>query len=411
MNKNKTAIIAKREFSAIVKTRTFIIITVLGPFLIFALTALPNIINSNTEQIQKGSAIGIVGAQKEIISMLRSVFEQKGVILIEGEDEDSMKRMLLDESAMQGYVVIDGDLTKIDSYSYYSKTGTDFAYSEMINAVLGDWAIKWRIEEAGIELERVENLTRRPSLEVKKLTKTGEESNQDLYTIIITSIAFIMLLYMSVLLYGQMIGRAIVVEKSSKIVEILLSSARPKQIMFGKIIGVGAAGLVQYGVWIISALFIILVLSPILSFTLPAAINPTMLFLLVLFFLVAFLMYGAAYAALGAAAENEQNLGQLSWPLIVFLVIPMVMASTIIMNPDSAFTYILSYFPLTSPMVMFMRVLVNMPPLWEMILCFTILLLSIWAIVILAAKIFRTGILMTGKPVTFREIIRWLKRS
>ena len=409
MKNNKIAIIATHEFKGIVKTKTFLIITLLGPFLIFALTALPSLISNNTDQIQKGAAIGVLGASQEVSTLLEQSFSQKGVLIIPGNSEEQMKKLLLEESAIQGFIEIPGSLTTIDSFNYYSKTGTDYMYSEMISSILGDYAINKRMKAAGFEVNTFKELTKRPNIVVKKLTKSGEESNQDLFTIIITSISFIMLLYMSVLLYGQMIGRSIVVEKSSKIVEILLSSARPSQIMFGKILGVGAAGLLQYGVWIISALFIMLVLSPILNFTLPAAINPSMLIFLVLFFLAAFLIYGAAYAALGAASENEQNLGQLSWPLIVFLVIPMVMASSIIMNPNSAFTYILSYFPLTSPMVMFIRVLVNMPPAWEIILCFAILILSIMAIVWLAAKIFRIGILLTGKPVKFSEIVKWIK--
>ncbi len=411
MKTNKIAIIAKHEFTAIAKTKTFLIITILGPFLIFALTALPSIINNKSEQIQKGSAIGVVGASQDVYTLLQNSFDPKGVVIVQGDKIEQMKKMLLNESALQGFIELPDDLSKIERYTYYSKTGTDFMYSQTIASIIGDWAINKKLEEAGLDASRYKSLTKRPEIIVKKLTKSGEESNQDLYTIIITSISFIMLLYMSVLLYGQMIGRSIVVEKSSKIVEILLSSARPSQIMFGKILGVGAAGLLQYGVWIVSALFIMLVLSPILSLTLPSAINPMMLLFLLLFFLIAFLIYGASYAALGAAAEDEQNLGQLAWPLIVFLVIPMVMSSTIIMNPNSAFTYILSYFPLTAPMVMFIRVLVNMPPAWELILCFAILILSIWAIVILAAKIFRIGILMSGKRATFKEIFKWLKNA
>ena len=142
---------------------------------------------------------------------------------------------------------------------------------------------------------------------------------------------------------------------------------------------------------------------------LPSSFSPSILLLLFLFFLGAFSLYASLYAALGAAAEDEQNLGQLSWPLIIFLVIPMVMISTLVMNPRSFFTLFLSYFPLTSPMVMFIRVMVDMPSIWELLLCFAILLAAIISAVWFSAKIFRVGILLTGKKHSLKEILRWVR--
>lgn len=213
---------------------------------------------------------------------------------------------------------------------------------------------------------------------------------------------------MSILLYGQMIGRSIVVEKTSKTVEILLSSARADEIMAGKIIGIGSAGLLQYAIWVTAAIIMRVALAST-TIAIPASINTSTFLFLALFFLLAFLLYASLYAALGAAAENEQNLGQLAWPLIIFLVIPMIMISTLVMNSDSLFSVLLSYFPLTSPMVMFIRVLVNMPSVWELLLCFAILIVSIIFAIYFSSRVFRVGILLTGKKHSLKEIMKWMK--
>ncbi len=265
-----------------------------------------------------------------------------------------------------------------------------------------------RLKEMNIDEETYASLSQIPQVIVKKVSASGEEAGGDIFSIIMTSISFIMLLYMSILLYGQMIGRSIVVEKTSKTVEILLSSARADEIMAGKIIGIGSAGLLQYAIWVTAAIIMRVALAST-TIAIPASINTSTFLFLALFFLLAFLLYASLYAALGAAAENEQNLGQLAWPLIIFLVIPMIMISTLVMNSDSLFSVLLSYFPLTSPMVMFIRVLVNMPSVWELLLCFAILIVSIIFAIYFSSRVFRVGILLTGKKHSLKEIMKWMK--
>jgi ABC-2 type transport system permease protein len=136
--------------------------------------------------------------------------------------------------------------------------------------------------------------------------------------------------------------------------------------------------------------------------------GPT-LFYMVLFFLLAFFLYASIYAALGAASEDEQHLFQLSWPLMIFLILPMVAVGAIISLPDNPVITGLSLFPLTSPIVMFQRILAGQPPVWQITLSVIILLGTISVSILLSAKIFRIGILMTGKRFTVREVLRWLR--
>ena len=218
-----------------------------------------------------------------------------------------------------------------------------------------------------------------------------------------------MMIYMTVLLYGQLIGRSVVQEKTSKTVEIMLSSLSPRELMFGKILGLGIAGLIQYGVWFGMGIALITFIGPALNVQMPQAISVNNFVWLIVFFILAFFLYGAGYAAMGAAAEDEHHLGQLALPLIIFLIIPMVMISPMIMNPNSPFVVILSYFPMTAPIVMLVRILVHMPPLWEIALSLGIIISSVIGAGFLGAKIFRVGILMYGKRPKLTEVLHWIR--
>ncbi|MGM0431187.1 MAG: ABC transporter permease [Spirochaetota bacterium] len=404
------AIIGKQEFRGITSTKAYLIMTIIGPILIFAISVLPSLLSRQMDGVEEGSKIAVVGAGEEVLVPLQEAVEDQGLLIVETEDLEAAKQQLFEGTNVKGILEIPGDITTVESFTYYSETGTDLAVSEMLKSALGAIAVSFRMREAGFEPEQIRQLSQAPELQVRKLSSSGDEQSGDFFGIMITTISFILLLYMTIILYGQMIGRSIVTEKTSKTVEIMLSSVRSSEIMFGKIIGIGGAGLLQYAIWVSAALVLVLGIGPAFDLTLPASINPVTLLYLVVFFLAAFALYAGAYAALGAAAEDEQNLGQLSWPLITFLVIPMVMISPIIMNPTSLFVQILSYFPMTSPVVMFTRVLVHGPEAWELILCFAILLCSIYLMITAAGKIFRIGILLHGKRYSFREMLKWLRQ-
>jgi ABC-2 type transport system permease protein len=419
MNWRKFLTIAGREFRAITATKTFIIMTVIGPLLIFVIAVVPSLLSNSLDTVQEGSRIAVFGADPDMIEALQAAFADSGIRIEEGEEFAETKLRLADDGKLQGILeipaaVIAGSSSGMgesaETLYYYSRTGTDIVVYEMLRNVVGGILVARRMAEAGFSLEEVQRLSNMPALEVRKVGRSGEtEEGQDLFSIIMLSVSFILLLYMSILLYGQMAGRAVVVEKTSKTVELLLSSARPQEILLGKVFGIGSAGLLQYAVWVGAGLLILTVFGPLFNFTAPAGLTPRTLFFLVIFFLAAFILYATIYAALGAAAEDEQNLGQLAWPLIMFLIIPMVMVSPLVMNPNAPLAVFFSFFPFTSPIVMFIRVMVSMPPIWELLLSLAIMGLSTAAAAAAAARIFRAGILMTGKRATFKELMVWLR--
>ncbi|NOY09694.1 MAG: ABC transporter permease [Spirochaetes bacterium] len=406
---SKMLTVAKYSFKMTAANKGFIIITILGPFLILAVSVLPGLLAQSSKGIPENTVIGIVGADTKLLNTLKPAFEQSGIILKAGTDISVLKKRVSGDT-LHGALLLPQNYLKADKFTYYSKTGTDIIVTKTLEEILDRVIIAERLKKAGLNPAEISNLTVKPQIVMQKTgEKSSSEKGNSFLSLLLTSLFFVMLLYMTVLLYGQAIGRSVVTDKTSKIVEILLSSARPQDLMFGKILGIGLAGILQYAVWVSMAILLIHIIGPLFSINLPSAISVSIFLFLVLFFILAFFLYASLYAAIGAASDDEQNLGQLSWPLIIFLVIPMVLISALVMNPDSGFSQFLSFFPLTAPIVMFIRVSVNMPPVWQILLSIAIITATITAAVIGGSKIFRVGILMTGKRFKFHEIIKWIR--
>jgi ABC-2 type transport system permease protein len=402
--------VTKREFKAAAANKTFVIMTILGPFFILAVTILPTLLTNNPRAMGSSKPIAIYAANAEAGSFLEETLTAQNLPLIRAENPQSAKELVL-AGELAGFVEVPA-AWPTEEARYFTKTGTEATVFGSVEAILASYATQLRISEAGLSVEQATAFLTKPAFRVIKLGADQSEETKtqdDFLGVLLTALTFVMLIYMTVLLYGQMIGRSVVQEKSYKTVEIMLSSLSSRDLMFGKILGLGLASLLQYTIWIGMGVLMITIIGPAFDLSLPATVSVDNFIWLVVFFLLAFFLYAAAYAVLGAAAEDEHHLGQLAWPLILFLIIPMVLISTMVMNPDSPVVMILSFFPLTSPIVMLVRVLVASPAWWELALCIGLLVVTIYTTTILGAKIFRVGILMSGKRYKLTEILRWVR--
>ncbi len=402
--------IIRHEFRLTAANKTFVILTILGPFLIFAVTVLPSLLTQSPGAVASGKPLALFGAPTAVEQSLVAAFSGMGIEVERVDDAAAAKDSVLDGSRI-AFLSIEAGWPDGGKAVWYSKSGAEIALYSAASAVLEAAAREARIVESGVDPALVAKVLSPPSFEVIKLNKGGVEKaggNNAFVEVLLTALVFVMLIYMTVLLYGQMIGRSVVTEKTSKTVEIMLSSVKSRDLMFGKILGLGLASLLQYAVWISMVFLLKRLVGPLLGLSLPVGISTDNLVWLVVFFILAFFLYASAYAALGAASEDEQHLGQMAWPLIMFLMVPLVMISALVTNPDSTLVVVLSLFPLTSPLVMFVRVLVSSPPVWQLVLCIALLVAAVAGTAILAAKIFRVGILMTGKRPTLKEVLRWV---
>ena len=402
--------IMRMEFRLTTANKAFIALTILGPFLIVAVTVLPSLLTMNQGGLgSPETRVAVVNADPVFLAGIEPALAQAGIraFALTGDATELDARVLAGE--FEGYLILPDDLAAATRIEYVSTSVSDIRATSALASVIGQSVVALRLANAGLPVEQVASIIQPPAVETRKLQRSGEKESQDFLTILFTGLTLVMLLYMTVLLYGQSIGRSVLNEKLSKTVEIMLSSVSPMDLLFGKVLGKGLASILQYGIWVSVSLAFMKLVGPRLGVILKLAITPAILGWLVIFFLLAFFLYSAIYAGLGAASEDEQHLGQLAWPVIVFLVIPMVLISPILSSPNSAFVVGMSLFPLTGAVVMFMRVLVGAAPPWQMWLSIGLQLVSIVALIALSAKVFRIGILMTGRRFKLGEILSWIR--
>jgi ABC-2 type transport system permease protein len=404
----KLAKIIRMEFRLTVANKVYIVLTAIGPFLIAGITILPGVLSqSPTAMGSSATKIALLGADPRFVQEMAPAFRQSKIEVSAVQGSVESLDSQIQAGAYDGYLVMPADLSDATRLIYVSRNEADFRVMSVLREVIGQAIVAQRLVKAGVSATQVASLTQPPPFETWQLMQSGEKKKSaDFITILTTGLTLAMLLYMTVLLYGQVIGRSVLTEKTSKTVEIMLSSVRPMDLLFGKIFGKGLASLLQYGIWVTISAAVLKVTGPRLGVSIGAGLSMSTLVYLVLFFILAFFLYCSLYAALGAASEDEQHLGQLAWPVIIFLVIPVVMILSIITTPRAPVIVGLSLFPLTAPIVMFLRIMVGAALPWEILVSIGLIIATTAAVIWLSAKIFRVGILMTGKRFKFGEVLR-----
>jgi ABC-2 type transport system permease protein len=222
-------------------------------------------------------------------------------------------------------------------------------------------------------------------------------------------VVMVMLIYVAVLLYGISVMRSVLEEKTSRIIEVLLSSASSTELMTGKLLGVGAVGLTQIVVWTVMAGVIALPsLAAQPNFS-ELQISPLVMISFVLYFLFGYLLYSTMYATIGAITTTEQEGQQLQFLIVMPLVLSVFMLMPVLRTPDSAVVVWLSMVPFFAPIVMYARIVVQTPPIWQIALSLLLMVATIAGLVVLCARIYRIGVLIYGKRPTLPEIVKWLK--
>ncbi len=407
---NKIRIIAAQHFRSTAFTKAFWLSTVLGPLFIVAVSVLPSVIASDPFSLDDNTVLAMVSPPgSELPNRIQDQLNlQGGYIDLIPVGSQETGRGLLAEDEVDGVIRVNADL---DAISYLGTTDTQYHIHQAVRSAVGSLAYEEKLERYGISREIAADLTAQPALSVSTMGQGGEETASDASPddTIFLVITLSMLLYMTILFYGQIIGRSVVLEKTSKTVELMMSSVNADELMLGKILGIGAAGIFQYLLWISAVLLLGGAVNQLFGIGLPAGVGLGSLGILLLFFLLGFLLYASFYSAIGAASRDEQQVGQLGMPLIIFLIVPLMMFVPIAMNPQSNLAVGLSLFPMTSPLVMVMRSTSAAIPWYQILLSAGILMASIVLVGLMAARIFRTGILMTGKKASLGEIFRWIR--
>jgi ABC-2 type transport system permease protein len=289
----------------------------------------------------------------------------------------------------------------------------DMVMREKIAGLLSRAATKERLKDRGVDPEIYEKARLRITVDPHEAKEVETETSKDAGFNLAVSGVFFFLIYISIFIYGAYIMRGVMEEKNNRIVEVLISSVRPIDLMLGKIIGIGFVGLTQYAIW--GALAVLASLPGVVAMMgmsegLPPIPGLTIAAFIV-FFLLGYFLYAAIYAALAAPFNNEQEAQQLLMIPTMLLVLASTTWFFAFNQPNGAMAVTLSFFPLTSPLLMFMRISVQPPPAWQIALSVAILGVSVWGTAWLAGRIYRVGILMYGKKPTIPEIFRWVRQA
>jgi ABC-2 type transport system permease protein len=269
--------------------------------------------------------------------------------------------------------------------------------------------VRARLAERGVTADQAEQMLKPVNLQTVEI-KGGQEKKGPGEGKFFAGFGVAMTLYFMLIFHGMAVMRSVLEEKTSRVMEVMLSSVNAKELMAGKIIGVGAVGLTQVAIWLVLGLA---VNSPMLAASkgLREMVTSSagLLIWLPIYFVLGFLLYSGLYAALGAAVNSDQEAQQLQFFVTMPLIIPIVIMTMIIRQPDSASSVWLSMVPFFSPILMPVRMAMHTPPSWQVIASIVVLLATMYLILFLCSRIYRVGILMYGKRPTLPEIMKWIK--
>lgn len=426
---DKMFTVLRREFLSRLKTKGFIIGTLLTPIFLIAMAVLPGLLiflkSDKPKQIAVIDQTGVI-----LDSLLANLNEKNaaGQRLYEFIKQETPAAALeaakkalaaqVDNGALDGYLIIPASIYEEGRADYYAKSVTNFRDHGRIRSVISRAVKERRIAESGLKSEQIRQLVQKVELLTFRIAAGGKEEEDRGSTQALVFI-LVMFIYLAMLIYGQIVMRSVIEEKSSRVIESVISAVKPFQLMAGKILGIGALGFTQYSIWALAMGLLSLygikvagLLAPrsanASSFAMPT-VTPEALIFFVVFFVAGYFIFSIMYAGVGAMVNSEQDAQQYVGPLSMLVVIPFLSIWHIIGNPNSQLSVILSLIPFFSPITMYARMLVQMPPVWQVALCLALIVVTIIGMTWVVGRIYRVGVLMHGKRPTIPEIIKWIR--
>ncbi len=435
---NKIYLIILREYTTRVKKKSFIVMSILGPVLMAAMFIIPALLVNMDSENEKNIAIA------DYTSKFKDVFKEKENIKFEFIDTEKVDKLKKEFSGSKFYALLIIPDTSNANIQLLSDEQTDINTKMYINGLIEGKIRSDKLKEMGFDENKLNSIN--PEVDIKTIKINADGSEEISSTEIIMAIGFIaaMIIYMFIFIYGAQVMRGVIEEKTSRVVEVLISSVKPFQLMMGKIAGIALVALTQFALWIVLTTVIVGIVSPLVgakivspemnqqvlgSNNLPQEIQKVdqkssfineafstlsnlpiglLLSTFLFYFIGGYLLYGSLFAAIGGAVDNETDTQQFMLPITIPLILSIILAQVIIQDPSGSVAFWFSMIPLTSPVIMLIRIPFGVPA-WQIALSMTLLILAFVGTTWLAAKIYRIGILMYGKKTTYKEIWKWLR--
>ena len=438
---NKLGIIIKREYLTRVKNKSFLIITFLGPIFFVALMIAPALLALNSDKMESKKAIAVLDETGWFDQKFDNTETNTFVYYEENENIDSLKKLVF-EDIYDAILYIPGTSLNVPvNAKLYSDKQISMTLSSYIENTMKKEVEHKKLLASGIDPDIVKSAN--TNINVTNIRMDSENKEETRYTKLESIIGFVLafVIYFSIFLFSSQVLRSVIVEKTNRIVEVIISSVKPFELMMGKIIGNALVGLTQFTAWIVLTLSIYFIASGIILG--PELMSPTgtvmteeisklaetseaqdimleavnmiqtinfsaILWSFLFYFLFGFLLYAALFAAIGGMVDNETDSNQFITILTIPLILAIICSPAMMENPESGLTLWLSMIPFTSPIAMMIRIPFGVPYM-QLGISIILLILTFVLMTWIAAKIYRTGILMYGKKPTWKEIWKWLK--
>lgn len=434
---NKIGLIIKREYLTRVRKRSFIIMTFLGPLLLAAIYIVPILLALNAPD--KKCTIAVVDGSHWFESQFKGNDEQTFVI-VEGQPVDTVKEMVKKGSFDMVLYIPPTQLNIPSNAVLYSLNQVPLSTDEYIRSVMKKEIEEQKLLASGVDPDVVDAVKTNINLSVIRMDEEGGEKETFTEVQFILGMALAVLIYMFILMFGGQVMQGVAEEKNNRIIEVIVSSVKPFQLMMGKIIGVSLVALTQFLMWITLTGVIYAGFGAAIGLSNPEAItagsvmaqdvthndimnNEAVQNILqiansidfgliigsfIIFFILGYLLYGTMYAAVGSLVESNTDSQQFTMPITVPLIIAIISAIYVVNAPDGQLAMWLSMIPFTSPVVMMVRIPFGVPII-QIVVSVVILAATFVLMTWISARIYRTGILMYGKKLSYKEIFKWIK--
>lgn len=415
--------VIRREYVERVKTKAFILSTLGMPLLMIVGMVGFGIVASLAVQSER--QIALIDLNGQLGERVQQALDRAGYdveLAAPGTGAADLDQQVLDEE-LEAYIVLDDTTASEAVFAYRSKEPPGGVRSQLMRSAIVEEVVDLRLGQLE-DGESVRRLFQGGSLEYEPVGLDEEEADEaeaERITGMITGIAGGIILYIMMLVYGAQTLQSVLEEKQSRVVELVISSLRPWQLMLGKIVGVGAVGLTQVAIWIGCAALLASLALP----TLVAAASdfeelaqfrqylpgPGAVLLLVVFFLLGYFLYSSLFAAVGAMCRNLQEAGQTQAPLIFLIIIPFMLQMMTFQGNNMQWTNWVALFPFFSPIMMYPRAVMGDVPAWMVAVSIVLMTLTVWGSSWVAGRIYKVGILSQGNRPSPRELIRWIREA
>jgi len=426
MNWKKILAVVRREYVERIRTKAFWIGTLAIPILLLGFIGVQIAVAHRAGGDHRVAVVDLTGKlfaplseqlaeseakqkKEDRSKTIHWVLEQRPLTGDLAATKEALRREVVAKK-INAYLILDPAQLSKDRVEYYSTTVSEFAAMNQLESAVNHIRLRQKIADRGLPTGLAADLEKRIDLKAFRVTATGTAEEKGAG--IVAALVFFFLMYSTFFMYGYQVMRGVIEEKSNRIVEVIVASVRPTELMLGKILGIGLVGLTQYAAWSLIAANLSLpgIATAMASSEMGVPRIPaSMVGFFLLFFLLGYFLYASVYTAIAAPFNTDQEAHQLAMIPMFMILGGIAVYPAVMNNPSGGIAVFFSLLPFTAPLTMFLRTALSEPPVWQILVCAVLLVATTIGMAWLAGRIYRIGILMYGKKPTIPEIVRWIR--